>query len=92
MAHPRRDGRVKTSKSALAIGPILDAHLVRAEGWVPMIRDWYLKELVAKGVNLDDEAGAEANVALLRDPKKWADGKKNKFWRRDAATKELRNP
>jgi hypothetical protein len=28
---------------------------------------------------LDDEAGAEANVALLRDPKKGADGKKNKF-------------
>ena len=79
LAHPRRDGRVKNSTSALTIGPILDAHLVGTQGWIPMIRGWYLKELVPRGINLDDEAGAEANVALLRDPKKRADGKKNRF-------------
>jgi hypothetical protein len=39
-----------------------------AESWSPVVRDWYLKELIARGVNLDDKAGAEANVAIIRDP------------------------
>jgi hypothetical protein len=70
LAHPRRDGRVKNSRSALTIGPILHAHLVGAQGWIPLIRDWYIKELTTSGNKPDDEAGANANVALLRDRKK----------------------
>ena len=42
-------------------------HLVGAEGWIPLIRDWHLKELTATRDQLDDDAGAEANVALLRE-------------------------
>ena len=68
MAHPRRNVRVKNSRPALTIGPILIAHLVGAESWSPVVRDWYLKELIARGVNVDDKAGAEANVAIIRDP------------------------
>jgi hypothetical protein len=64
LAHPRRDGRVKQSSSTLAIGPILHAHLLGANSWIPLIRDWYLKEL---SVRLDDTAGTAANVALIRD-------------------------
>jgi hypothetical protein len=70
LTHPRRNARVKNSRSVLTLGPILIAHLVGAEIWCPLLRDWYLKELIARGVNLDDEAGAEANVALIRDPSK----------------------
>jgi hypothetical protein len=73
LTHPRRDGRVKNSTSTLTIGPILDAHLVGAESWSPLIRDWYLKELIARGVSSDDKAGTEANVALLRDRRKRAE-------------------
>lgn len=70
LAHPRRDGRVKNSRSALTIGPILHAHLVGAEMWIPLIRDRYLKELGTCGNMLDDDAGAKANVVLLRDRSK----------------------
>jgi hypothetical protein len=62
LAHPRRDGRVKNSRSALTTGPILHAHLVGAEGWIPLIRNWYLKELTTSGLKLDDEGGAKANI------------------------------
>ena len=65
LAHPRRDGRVKNSRSALTIGPILHAHLVGAEAWIPLIRDRYLKELSTSCNNLDDEErGAKANVGF----------------------------
>jgi hypothetical protein len=56
---------VKRSISALTIGPILLAHLVGAEIWVPLIRVRYLAELATKGVSYDHMASAEANVALL---------------------------
>jgi hypothetical protein len=67
LAHPRRDARVKNSTSALTIGPILHAHLVGADGWTPLIRDWYLKEMTVLGSNLDFQAGTAANVTLIRD-------------------------
>ncbi len=70
LVHARRDGRIKNSKSGLTIGPILIAHLVGGESWIPLIQDWNRKELMALGVNWDDETGAEANVALLRRKKR----------------------
>ena len=70
LTHPRRDARTKRSRSALTIGPILIPHLVGAESWNPLLRDWYLEKLAATGVTLDDEAGAKANVALILDPSK----------------------
>jgi hypothetical protein len=70
LVHARRDGRIKNSKSVLTIGPILIAHLVGGESWIPFIQDWNRKELMALGVNWDDETGAEANVALLRRKKR----------------------
>lgn len=70
LAHPSKEARIKNSSSALTIGPILHAHLMGAQTWIPMIREWYLKELRDLGKHLDDDAGTAANVALLRDRKK----------------------
>jgi hypothetical protein len=70
LAHSREDARIKNSGSALTIGPILHAHLLGAETWIPDIREFYLEQLSNLGARLDDDAGTAANVALLRDPMK----------------------
>jgi len=70
LAHPRRDGRVKNSRSSLSIGRILHAHLVGANGWIPVIRDSYLAEWEGSGNRLDDESGTDANVRLIRSKKR----------------------
>ena len=68
LVHARRDGRIKNSKSGLTLGPILIAHVVGGESWIPLIQDWNKKQLIALGVDWDDETGAEKNVVLLRKP------------------------
>lgn len=67
LVHPRRDGRIKNSQSGLTFGPIiLHAHLVGGQTWIPLVRDWYVRELTAKGIQFDDETGKDSNEALIR--------------------------
>jgi hypothetical protein len=66
LAHPRRNAFIKNSRSAIRVGPILYVHLVGAESWVPLIRNWYLQKLRDAGGWLEDDEGVAANIALLR--------------------------